>query len=444
MKNSRQSKEVVPLSTQIHEWTFELISESPLHIGGEDEEIIVDQKERPIIPGTSLAGACRSYMESSQFADLTETLFGSQDSRQPHVGLIFFDSTCLGNYYYEIRPRVSIDGKTKTAERGQFFERTFLAPGTTFTTKLVLKISKDKNDEYLEAVEHMLYALHFGLIRIGAHQSIGGGQMRISDCQYVHYDCSDVEQLKAYVDQTKQREPYEFTEDMRLQSIVKFTIHAETDTPLLIGKQNVHHSDKPDVTYMTTKRNGEDQPFIPGSSFKGVLRHRIERITNVLSLKNKTSYVEHLFGSGKHSEEKRTSALRFEDIIIEQPKAKTYYRTSINPLTGSVRLGAFLDEETVTGQFTANIYFKVNEENENFHISIGLLLFALRDLALQQFSLGSRAGIGYGYVNVKSIEMVKDDKRVFIDVENERIEDPQNWLQTIDQQLQREKEVIHP
>lgn len=425
------------MNTQIYEWSVLIRTKSPLHIGDNQNEIMVDQRGRPLIPGTSLAGVCRAYMESSSYGELVSQLFGDGASYEPHKGLIFSDGVSREKQVYDIRTGVSISSETKTGEEGQLFERIFIPAETEFHAKLILKASKNESDKLLEAVDHMLHALHHGRIRIGAHQTIGGGRVEIQSCHFVHYDCSKEEDLAAYVQQSKQAEPYELPDDIQAESMISFTLQGKTETPLLIGTPSLHIEGEADLTFMKTRINGKEKPVIPGSSLKGVLRHRVERIANILSLPDKNLYMEQLFGHDKQSDVVKAGSVYFDDIVLEKPCSKIYYRTSINPLTGSVRSGALLNEEAVTGEFTLTLHFRYKQDDIKTNVSAALLLFALRDLALQELSIGSRSSIGYGFLDIEHIEIEKEQAKVHIDMDRQHIDDPSGLLTELDNYLEK-------
>src|SRR5699024_12398704 len=100
----------------------------------------------------------------------------------------------------------------------------------------------------------------------------------------------------------------------------------------------------------------------------------------------------------------------------------------INPLTGSVRSCALLNEETYSGEFTVALHFHYRQNDIEANVSAALLLFALRDLALQQLSIGSRASIGYGYLDVRQIEIEKEAVKVTIDIHEQKVDDPVGLL----------------
>src|SRR5690625_3608571 len=395
------------MQTQIYEWKLKLKSISPLFIGDNDQEVMTDQNDQPMIPGTSLAGVCRAYLENSEFHNLIDDLFGKSATYRPHEGLSFSDGISTEQRPLEVRTGVSISGFSKSAIDGQLFERTYVQAGTVFDVLITLKVDKNEKSSQLAAVKYMLNGLKHGIIRLGAYQSTGAGKFTIESYEYRHFDCTNSEDLIAFVEpdpkkrrKLKKPEKYLLDDTFAPQSVIRFSFKGETATPLLIGTTNVHDSNKPDKTFMTTMHEGVKKPVVPGTSIKGVLRHRVERITNIMGLQNKSDYLTFLFGQAKDTGEPQAGTLRFNDILIENESdnkgIKIYHRTSINPLTGSVRKGVVIEEETVIGNFATNIHLYKKQANSTTdagsvegmtYTGAALLLFALRDLALQQISL---------------------------------------------------------
>lgn len=422
--------------THIYKWNLTLTAMSPFHIGDHNSDITVDQFGFPIIPGTSLAGACRSFVEQHYDSKLTETLFGSQSNRKREVRLIFTDGEANEEQVYEFRTGIAIDGKTKTTKEGHLFERILLSPGTDFSVSLTLK-TENKHDEYKNIIDQIIAAIDGGHIRLGAYQSTGSGVFSVSDAEYVHYNCANEDDLFAYVNNSKQFVPYDISHDSLHSEIIEIELKGRTETPLLIGGQYPLDSSQPDETFMSVKLKNKEHPVIPGSSLKGVFRHQVERITNVLQLDNKTDYISHLFGSDTNSTEKKAATVLFQDTVVDDHKTKTYHRIAINPLTGSVREGAVMEEEVAVGSFSTVIQYNPNKfHDDQGDIPLSLLIFAVRDLAMQQFSIGSGASIGRGYLHIREITIKQNENEIKINVPTKHIIDETDWLGKLDQSLQ--------
>lgn len=419
--------------TQVHSWELTLLSLSPLHIGDSDANIVVDQHGYPFLPGTSWAGACRAFVTKNYGNKIALQLFGDQQQTE-RSKLMFSDGRSSQQHSIEVRTGIAIDGKTKTTIDRHLFNRNFLASGADFVVTLTLRVSKEFEAELLQVVNHMLHALHQGEIRLGGYTSIGGGKFQVSKSKYVCYDCTNEDDLFAYVKQTKPFKDYLLSDRRRSYSAVTFTLHGETETPLLIGGQYPNDSSKPDETFVTMIHEGEEKPYIPASSLKGSLRHRVERIAHVLSLDEAETYTDYLFGSRQDADKKQASTLQFEDVILENSRAKTYDRIAINPLTASVKDGTVIQEETVTGSFSMEVYF-YKEATVKSDMSLALFLFALRDLAFQHVSIGSGGSIGRGFLNVKEIIMQSKEREVLFNIETKQVTDEAGWLKEINQLL---------
>lgn len=424
---------------QIHQWTFELVSDSPLRIGDQDTELLLDMDGQPFLPGTSWAGACRSYLENSNMSYLVVRLFGSSKGERKSSRLTFSDGYCITPQPFDFRTGVAIDGNTRTRDGKSLFHRLTVSAGVVFRVKLQLVTNKEDNDEDQEAVEHLLSAIHHGYIRLGAYKSTGGGKFIIRRGKYVHYDCSKHDELLAYVNLSKNRQKWKPKKIEQQNLFVSFTLKGKTASPLLIGGNYPHNSEQPDRIHIEVVRNGEYYPIIPGSSLKGVLRHQCERIANVVNMQDANFYIRQLFGTDKNNkeDEKQSSRVVLEDIVLTNVKKKEYFRIAINPLTGGVKDGALLSEETVMGEFETNFVYNLSKEEEG-EAALALLLFALRDLGQQKVSIGSGQAIGRGYIEAESLIMKKGDQQVTFDFVNKEVSGDIEWLEQVQNAFQKQ------
>lgn len=424
----------------VFEWNFELRAESPLRIGDNEGDLLLDAAGKPFLPGTSLAGACRSYVEQAFGSDVANELFGKIGDELRPSRLIFSDGVCRTSQSYFVQPRIALDGKSKTVQSG-LFERVTVSSGSVFTVMLVLKTSCEADKD---VVEDMLAALNEGTIRIGADKSIGGGKVSIVNGHFVHYDCSKQQDLFDYVNKTKKKTAWSPKKNDGNRGVIRFIIKGQTAAPLLVAGQNTFDSDQADRVYMKIDKNGNERAIIPASSFKGVLRHRIQRIANIMQLKDKETYVAQLFGTDSQEHTKRSGNLLLEDTFLEQEKSKTYYRIQINPLTGGVKNGALLDMKTVQGSFTTILTYRLKkgEMTKEDKVVLALLLFALRDLGMQQLTVGSGASIGWGYLDISSIHVQFADGNVLFNFKDKQIKDESHWLENLQKALDHAKESV--
>lgn len=403
---------------QLHEWSFVLVSKSPLRIGTDDGDLLLDEDGRPFLPGTSWAGACRAYMLALDKSN--EALFGSQGSGGVQRGsrLIFSDGICITPQPFEVRPRVKLDRATRTVGREKF-EQMMVAAGARFRVKLTLR-TDDEADR--ERVERMLDALHRGFIRLGAYKSTGGGKMAIEDGRYVCYDFRNRGDLEAYVEESKPAFPWEPQAAARYD-VLWIEIAGELAGPLLIAGPYPHDSSKPDRSPIQSRYDGEMRCIIPATSLKGALRHQTARIIRAIGAD--TSLEEHIFDG----------RIALEDILLEEPRTKIYHRVAINPLKGGYKDAALVEEETVTGKFTAGLHLRYDDGSVRDRAAAALVLLALRDLAAGRQTLGSGQGIGRGNVRLSSLRMRCGDRQVMIDFGRRSVHDPCGWMAELQKAL---------
>ncbi|ACX52120.1 protein of unknown function DUF324 [Ammonifex degensii KC4] len=205
------------------------------------------------------------------------------------------------------------------------------------------------------------------------------------------------------------------------------------DTPLLVkaGGEGVEALDPtlPDMSFVRLRQvGGEEVPFIPGSSFRGVLRSHAERLVRSVkkeeacdplnhkereswNLKTaclvkdkdkgpeayrKVCYICRLFGTTGLA-----SRVRVGDFYPEkEPVCSTRYGVAIDRVTGAVAKGPFEMEVVTDGSFRGTITLR------NFTLGqFGLLSAALLDIGegLVPIGFGKSRGLGRVRLEVKRL-----------------------------------------
>jgi CRISPR/Cas system CSM-associated protein Csm3 (group 7 of RAMP superfamily) len=238
-----------------------------------------------------------------------------------------------------------------------------------------------------------------------------------------------------------------------LEGSLRFSIRP--NGPILIKASDSGAADPtlPSMEFVRTRRNGQNQVYLPGSSLKGVIRAQAERICRSLdskALQKSRQYTnepliplaDNPLGSGKEYrglEDFEYSSGRAVDELVKASKSKdidtamVYRRSSfvsqmfghtslashirfadaysddfkpeyleerngvaIDRIYGSVAVGPFNYEVVVDGTFTSQIMFK------NLSLAqLALLGLSLRDLAEGRIGLGFAKSRGFGHVHVE-------------------------------------------
>lgn len=396
---------------------------TPLRTGGTDGDpqmILESWDGTALLQGSSLAGTLRSWLESAD-ACMAETLFGCQ-KRAGH--LLVSDGVFDRTAERCTRPRLRINGATGTADNGGKFDVAHMGAGSRFQFSMTWLGSGACRQE-LAAVERMLAALNSGEIRLGAQKSNGFGRVDMNVCKRA-FDLMDPADRAAWLADDWRGEPLALPEVTDTQRVT-FLLSGQADSLLVkagapVQKQGSGSSYIPNLT-----EGG--RAILPGSSVKGAVRARAEMIAKTLDLPQQMT--EDLFGRmSADGDNGKAGRIFFEDGRLSGEKRQQISRIRINRFTGGViRNGLFTEEPLNCG-----VELRITAPDEP--AACGLLLYALRDLGLGLYNLGSGGSIGRGYLSVREIKAVMPgggEARLLFDEERCcTAEDPQGifrmWL----------------
>ncbi len=195
------------------------------------------------------------------------------------------------------------------------------------------------------------------------------------------------------------------------------------------------------------------QPYVPGSSLKGVLRSTMERIIRTLNenksciavgerravhnmLCGKSDCVPcSIFGSQKSGASIRVQDahlcddVRFGDVLDERPHCATVYDSRSDPYEMQmVRKGNFKVPKTILRMeevVAANTSFDLNINIDNVtDLDVGLLLLALEEFNYKRCHFGGGVSRGHGFADIEHLKVIKktveSDDRSFFNVSEEQ------------------------
>lgn len=292
-------------------------------------------------------------------------------------------------------------------EKGQYFEQDYIESGTEFDFEIRLYLIDDQET----ILESCLKAFDAGIIKLGGLKNSGSGRFTLVSATRKTWDLKN-KGFVAYLKNTGANEEEILAEIRKLpidDSFTRIAMDFTTKSPLLIkGLPEAALSDEkqPDSTAM---KNRLGQYIIPGSSLKGLLRNQCRKIVDFFG-RDRQLIIE-MFGSEKKEkllddEKLKCGKLSFNDVIFENANDQVIYtRNKIDKFTGGTVGTALLSEKPVKAGGRIEMVLK---KGENSTAQIGLILFALRDLAVGDATLGSHQGIGRGRIAGEKI-MVNDD-----------------------------------
>lgn len=384
-----------------------MTNKSVMNISDENDEPIVlkDLESRQVyMPGTTLAGAFRSYVKDNIDID-DKKLFGDKN-----LSKFFIYDSYADFEKYETRPSVKIDEHTGANKEKSKFDRYYVGAGHKFNLKFEVYADSEKDKEnYKKVVYELLSALDSGDIMIGSYKSIGAGAMEINDIAEEEIDLEDKKQLFSYL---KGEEKYKKIEKSTLkkdnaENIVTFELKGDLKTPILIKGNDSLDYKRPDGENIT---NADGKYFIPGSSIKGVVRSESRKILKSL---NKGYIEENIFGSSDNDEDKSASKVRFFDAFIEKDLKAIYNRIKIDKFTGGVRKSAILNDEPLTGEIKLLAKYYCKGEEKEINTTIGLISVIFKNIAIGEVAFGSGNSIGRGRVDGKRLVIKKGNETLY-------------------------------
>ncbi|MBR6769763.1 MAG: hypothetical protein IKM28_00695 [Lachnospiraceae bacterium] len=387
---------------------FELAS--PMTIGtGEnqftDKDIARNSKGVPYIPGTALAGINRSFFDDNEEKERINKYFGNVSMEQiVESRIVFYDAQIADeeeSYMVSNRDMVALD-LYKTAIVGAKFDMETLEPGIKFVTYMEQNYL-DKNDEAIadEIVNHWLR----NEVYLGAKTMRGYGAIRkvkvwkiafgfasedksektlVEWLAFDMYRKSDWESAELV---EKPEEESRYMLQLELKQVGGISIRRYT-TQLLQNEQEA----VPDYEQLTVHEKEEILPVIPGTSWAGAFRHRMQQL--VPDLNNKLCF------GVVDEKEKVKSNIRFSETQISKAKAKIYSRNTINRFTGGTVDGALFTEKAYYGGETTLVisFGKAPEDKVKYALAA-----AIADLHHGFLAVGGLTSIGRGCFQVKKV-----------------------------------------
>ena len=447
----------------IMKYTVRCKLKEPLHVGttdgGPDEVLVHPVTGQPFVQASSLAGAMRDYCRRTYSAEEADKLFGSS-SDEDRIGsrIRIADGEIIADkdgIRMEYRPRVRIDGHSGAVssgtvlgtdrESGHKFEMLLVSAGQKFEFSAYV-YTDAKNRKYIRQVMlDILSAFQNEEIQIGGQKSNGCGYLDIVDVWLYEFDMSQKDGRKNWLreDKLPRKSGKNLKGDLNRSQSADYVVHmrGKTEGELLVKgiALDVFGENVPDSINI---QNGAKDYIIPGSALKGVLRSQMERICGFRFAERKDELIKNAFGAARGLEDDRgrIGDLYFCDTVIGTQKSNDAmplrHRIHIDKLTGGVIHGGKFSERNVAGEFDVRIMVR---SHNNAKQSMGLLLFALRDLAVGTMSVGGGSNVGKGFLDVDEITVDHQGEQSTIHIRNQKIDDKSGLIRDCLDSLRRER-----
>ncbi|HAA42591.1 MAG TPA: hypothetical protein DCE02_01095 [Ruminiclostridium sp.] len=398
---------------------------SPVSVKDGEDNIKIDELTgKAYIPGTSIAGAFRDFYEKNIDRNSDENnnvLFGGKKTGMSSV--VFYDAYFTDATQKEVissRPGLKIDRERLTGKifsgskkSGSKFKRQFLNEGINFifTFELNNYEASPEFDKMQKDFEELLKAFLHGEIPLGNNKMIGFGRFKGEKVLKKVVNFESMEGILSYL-LKEDGKTTDITEKIMgeeyISPKVQFKVKAKTLTPLLIKDEVVRLSDKPDGINI---KNAKGNEIIPGSSIKGALRTRAEKISKTFPQINE-EIISNIFGIESKKDEGRISRFNCFDVELKHVKRGVYNKIKVDHFSGGVEQGALVKEETVMGDLELICTLDKSELGD-YTKEVGLILLVLRDLCIGNLNVGSGYAVGRGFVKAETLEIIDNEKLLY-------------------------------
>ena len=372
----------------------------------------------PLLPGTSLIGAMRELL-AAQYPDKVADIFGELDKEQSTI--CASDITFPANSAITMRNGVSIDQNLGTAIPHKRYDYEALDRGAKAPLRLEFTLRGIHTDEpgrfetasiredILEVLAFLRDKLASG-IHLGANTAKGFGYIQLRDARLGFFDFRDRAAAKAWFLRprpTAADAPIQLagSSSLALKNPADFIVTADFSLRSSILVRNYQVIDGQSIATMT--RSGRDA-VIPGTTIKGVLRHRAHVIAAACGRSD--DWLDRLMGTADNKQAAASDAAerrvksRFivDECYLSLAKdsgliEREITRNRIDRFTGGTIDGSLFRTQPLyqskPDKATVSLHFAIHSASA---AEAGLALFLLKDLWQGQLPLGGEAGVGRG------------------------------------------------
>jgi CRISPR/Cas system CSM-associated protein Csm3 (group 7 of RAMP superfamily) len=406
---------------------------TPLHIGSgnddrSDMDILLDPDGKPFIPATALVGVLLHSIRSSVPSEMTERkewkwFWGSaekEDRQGKGKGTgyqsrfqcsdLIANHNNTGNqdsFGFVIRDGIKMDNARNMVEDKGKYDYELLEPGTRFNLKSEFSF-EDADREFVEKmVSTIISCLTKGDILIGKMTNSGFGQIRLipDTIALYQFDFKQKDDAMAWLFQDFSKKSKIFPETLPVPYVLQshdFCINAKFQLKhsLIVRSYSANPND-PDAIHL---KSGGKQ-ILPGTSLKGAIRARAERIANTINPDKTKTLIDELFGMvDKDKLEKRAKKgkVRVREVVLPDYSANRQTRIQIDRFTGGAIDGKLFETMPIFSNnddpdFEVEIMLA---DSKSDHVKkeakLGLLLLVLKDLWSGDLAVGGEKNVGRG------------------------------------------------
>ncbi|OJX90102.1 MAG: hypothetical protein BGP01_00370 [Paludibacter sp. 47-17] len=383
----------------------EILPPERFHEGNMD-----NTRQLPFIPATSFLGKIFRQFDVKKFPAI-EKYWGKFEGNASYIDCSDILLTKLPQAsvnVIEVRDGTRIDSTKGTVAPGAKFDYELLAPGAKFSLMMIFRVEENTIADYnlaLNIAYNIATVLNKG-IDLGSKSTVGYGQVK-GDAGLYELDFENNDHFEHWINNrlTEIKVAIPVVESLLLPQNQSFVIKADFSirNSLIIRSYSTDPT-APDATHL--KSGGKN--ILSGTSIKGALRSRAERILNTIQndTDTTTTILAGLFGDIEKEEDKVTvkkggytvpSRVFVDEIFVEEVVEKIQTRIQIDRFTGGTVDGALFEEVPLfpEKEKTHIKSFTIKVVNPN-PLDKGLMLLLLKDLWTADLPIGGEKSVGRG------------------------------------------------
>ncbi|MFN3531847.1 MAG: RAMP superfamily CRISPR-associated protein [Candidatus Brocadia sp.] len=414
--------------------TIELLSPSCIGSGRKDcteIDVLLDGAGRPFIPATSLVGVLKHSIGKNAILEDKNALkkfwgfISKEDGEISATEKEQQSSLCCSDLYcmesdpkIAVRDGIRIDTTKGIVVNGAKYDYQVVERGTRFKMHLEVSITDINREFSRQMVATIREVLEQGHIHIGAKTNSGLGKMKLTNAHVYEFDFSKKGDVLRWLKKDFStpnpfsEKPFEITKNL-------FSIKAIFRLKSSFISRS--YSVDPKVPDAVSIKSGDDF-IIPGTSLKGAMRSRAERILHTIfhkDSKKPESIINELFGNVDDKNRSKNSykgRISIDEVLLPKYSVELQTRIKIDRFTGGTietalfeTMPLFSDVDDMK-HFCVNITIRDYKDHE-----AGLLLLILKDLWTGDLAVGGEKGIGRGVLKGQKATISWNTKIVTLD-----------------------------
>ena len=175
-----------------------VITRTPLCVSSGWDEITDNDLQRDFygnvfVPGTSLAGAMRAYLQD------TKQLFGFTKDMEGKMSAVSFSDLTFDKNKLKMSERDGVALEHKVAKTGAKYDIEIIEPGACGNFRILLSIrEQDDEEEWLDVIKKIFFGIEEGEIRFGAKKNRGFGNIKLESIYYKQFTSENIKEWIAY------------------------------------------------------------------------------------------------------------------------------------------------------------------------------------------------------------------------------------------------------